>query len=110
MNKDGQHFGLRISLGLAILGFAAALIGSGGSRAGYQANLVRVVSPADFILEPADPDTGMVRLDFEFDRSVSYIMLTAYQAPPFKLPATAKTLNWGPCGSAGALMPGDKVP
>jgi hypothetical protein len=111
MSKDSRHIGFRASLAVVSLTFVAALIGSGGSRAGYQANLVRVVSPADLILQPANPDTGMVKLDFEFDKSVSYVMLTASEATPFKLPATASTLSWGACGlGARRLMPGDKVP
>lgn len=47
MSKDSRHIGFRVSLGVVLLTFVA-LIGSGGSQAGSQANLVRVVSPADF--------------------------------------------------------------
>jgi hypothetical protein len=111
MNKDSRHVGFRVSPGVVVLTLVVALIGTGGSRADSPANLVRVVSPGDLVIQPADPDTGMVKLDFEFDKSVSYVMLTASEGTPFKLPATAKTLSWGACGSgARRLMPGDKVP
>jgi hypothetical protein len=90
-------------------GLVTALIVSGSSRADSRANLVRVASPTDLVLQPTDADTGMVKLDFEFDRAVSYMMLTTNKPPPFKLPATAKTLSWGPCGAAGGLLPGGKV-
>jgi len=111
MSKDGRHIGFRASLGVVSLTFVAALIGSGGSQAGSQANLVRVVSPADFIIQPNDPNSSTVKLDFEFDKSVSYVMLTSFDSHPFKLFATSKTLTWGPCGpGAPNLRPGDKVP
>jgi hypothetical protein len=111
MSKDSRHIGFRASLGVVSLTFVAALIGSGGSEAGSQANLVRVVSPADFIIQPNDPNSSTVKLDFEFDKSVSYVMLTSYDSHPFKLFATSKTLTWGPCGpGAPNLRPGDKVP
>jgi hypothetical protein len=110
MSKDSRDVGLRVSLGVVVLTFVAALIGSGGSQAGSQANMVRVVSPADLVLQPTDPDTGMVHLEFEFGPAVSYVMLLD-EPPPIKLPATAKTLNWGVCGlGERRLLPGDKVP
>jgi len=110
MNKDSRHVGFRVSLGVVVLTLVAALIGSGGSQAGSQANMVRVVSPADLVLQPTDPDTGIARLEFEFGPAVSYVTLQD-QPPPIKLSATAKTLSWGVCGlGERRLLPGDKVP
>lgn len=111
MSEASRDAVFRVSLGVVVLTFVAALIGSGGSQAGSQANLVRVVSPADFIIQPNDPNGSTVKLDFEFDKSVSYVMLTSFDPHPFKLFATSKTLTWGPCGpGAPNLRPGDKVP
>jgi uncharacterized Tic20 family protein len=50
MNKDKRRVNFRISMCLAFLSVAALLIGSARSPASGQANLVRVVSPADFVL------------------------------------------------------------
>ncbi len=109
MNKYVRHAGIRTSVGLAMLGVAAFLIGSGGIRASCQANLVRVVSPADLILQPTDPDAATVKLDFEFGAGVSYVMLSGGNgAGPFKLYANGKTMHWGICGS-GHDSPGDRV-
>src|SRR5205807_8884816 len=107
---------LRISICLVSLSVAASLIGSARSPASGQANLVRVVSPADFVLQPIDPVAGTVKVDFEFDPRISYVMLYTgprdvisggLANPPFKLPATAKTLTWTPCSAGADKYPND---
>src|SRR5437588_12555189 len=105
MKRNNRRINHRISMCLAVLSVAASLIGSARSPASGQASLVRVVSPADFVLQPCDPGAGTVKTDFAFDPRVSYVM--RYTAAPggaaqhvnaaVRLPATAKTLTWVPC-------------
>jgi hypothetical protein len=91
---------------LAILSVAATLIGSGGRQVRGQADLVRVVSPRDFVLQPSNAVDGTVKLEFNFDSRVNYVWLNS-GGQPFKLSATAKTLTWAPCNSGGADNPND---
>ena len=98
MNND-SHVRLGIPVCLAILSVAATLIGSGGRQVSGQANLVRVVSPADLVLQPRDPVTGTVKVDFEYDPRVAYVMLSAgAKDAPHNLSATEKSLHSGLCG------------
>src|SRR5437588_3635580 len=75
MKRNNRRINHRISMCLAVLSVAASLIGSARSPASGQASLVRVVSPADFVLQPIDPVAGTVKVDFEFDPRISYVML-----------------------------------
>ena len=103
MNDHVGRVGLRFLMCPLVLGVGVALISFGGKRASLQGNLVRVVSPADFVLQPHDPVTGMTKLDFAFDPRVAYATLTTETQGAFTLPATAKTLSWGLCGSERTL-------
>ena len=116
MKRNNRRINHRISMCLAVLSVAASLIGSARSPASGQASLVRVVSPADFVLQPIDPVAGTVKVDFEFDPRISYVMLYTgprdvisggLANPPFKLPATAKTLTWTPCSAGADKYPND---
>ena len=101
MKRNNRRINLRISMCLAILSVAASLIGSARSPSSGQASLVRVVSPADFVLQPSDPVAGTVKTDFAFDPRVSYVML--YTAAP------GGAMDPATMGSAGGSQPHDNM-
>ena len=107
MRNESRHVIVAIRMCLAVLSVAATLIGRGAGPASGQDSLVRVVSPADLVLQPSDPVTGTVKVDFEYDPRVAYVMLSAGGAP-MKLTAPAKSLNLGLCGMGLTDLP-DKL-
>jgi hypothetical protein len=108
MSSNSACIRLGLIMCVAISSVAAMLIG----HASGQANLVRVVSPANFVLQPSNGENGGVRLEFEYGSQVSYVTIGTViptDAPLMKLPATAKTMSWTPCNAGGAENPNDIV-
>ena len=116
MNKNLRLTAPRVSIGLTALIIAATPIVSGGGQTTGQATgqgaTVRVVSPQDFILQPAPgSDSGVAEVVFEFESGVARTLLSANaQQPPFPLSATSKTLHFGVCGAGGTDLPGEQIP
>jgi hypothetical protein len=85
---------------LAILSVAAVLIGSAGAPASGQTDLVRVVSPADMILQPTNAAASTSGFNVQYDPRVAYVLLTAGEAP-LKLTADQTRVNFNACGLVG---------
>src|SRR5437773_2317701 len=110
MNNDHRQVRLRISICLASLSIAVALIGSGGSRASGQDNLVRVVSPADLVLKPIDVGKSTTQVEVEYDPRIARVEFESTASlEKFTVVATNKRFTFSVCGSGVPDAPGYRL-
>src|SRR5206468_311903 len=109
MNNVHRHVGLRVSICVASLSIAVALIGSGGSRASGQDNLVRVVSPADLVLKPIDVGKSTTQVEVEYDPRIARVEFETTLLEKFTVVATNKRFTFSVCGSGVPDAPGYRL-
>ena len=109
MNKDDRHVSLKVFICLASLSIAVTLIGSGGSRATGQDNLVRVVSPADLVLKPVDVGKSTTQLEVEYDPRIARVEFESIALEKFTVVATNKRFTFSVCGSGEPDAPGHRL-
>ena len=99
---------------MALRRWLALLVGvallSGGGRVSSQSAAVRVVSPADLVLQPLDRG-GVSDIQFEFSGGATRVsLLVRDQSPAFQVSSTGPALRISPCGAGGSDLPNEQIP
>jgi hypothetical protein len=109
MNKDKRRVSLKILMCLAILIVTASLIGSARSPASGQANLVRVVSPADLVLKPVDVGKSTTQVEVEYDPRIARVEFESTAQAKFTVVATNKRFTFSVCGIGESDAPDHRL-